>query len=305
MPEDVLPAIPPPPPRAGRWSACTRALRARWELGRARRERKRAVAQLGAALATAGVPLEGEAERARAAVAARDAELALLRAALVDSVAQDRRDYAAASSWLRPVAIARGFATRWLVRDRLWRGGRRRAEACRLLGEAALDAGGSLPTVAEEWASSAREAGERVAAAAALLELHLGGVGGSAALPAIARVAQREAVAFGKPLVHEVKGRVWPRLPALAGLVVGWWVASTFTDSRLGAALHSLGIGSGPRRAVSSSTLHAMEFWLPVLAAAVCSYLSGRVGALVRARYAPGAGEGERPEERDRGPAAG
>jgi hypothetical protein len=30
-----------------------------------------------------------------------------------------------------------------------------------------------------------------------------------------------------------------------------------------------------------------MEFWLPIAAAAICSYASGRIAALVRSRYAP------------------
>ena len=68
---------------------------------------------------------------------------------------------------------------------------------------------------------------------------------------------------------------------------MGWWIASTFTDSRLGATLHALGIGSGARRVVTTKQLHAMEFWLPIVAAAICSYASSRVAAVVRSRYAP------------------
>jgi hypothetical protein len=70
---------------------------------------------------------------------------------------------------------------------------------------------------------------------------------------------------------------------------VGWWVANTFTDSSFSATLHSFGIGEGPRYAVSTGQFHLMHFWLPVAAAATCSYLGSRLGTLIRARYQPGA----------------
>ncbi len=109
----------------------------------------------------------------------------------------------------------------------------------------------------------------------------------AAAVPVIAGHAAREVTALARPFVDEVRTRALPRLPALAGLAAGWWIARTYTDSRFSATLHALGIGSGPRRVVSTERLHAMQFWLPVVAAAVCSYASGRIAALVRARYAP------------------
>ncbi len=96
-------------------------------------------------------------------------------------------------------------------------------------------------------------------------------------------------------MAQEVRGRLFPRVPALAGLGVGWWIAKTFTDSRFSATLHSLGIGSGPRRVVSSERLHAMEFWLPILAAAICSYATGRIAALLRSRYDPTLAPGDVP----------
>ena len=76
-----------------------------------------------------------------------------------------------------------------------------------------------------------------------------------------------------------------PRAPALVGLAVGYFIAQTFTDSQLTATLHSWGLGEGPRHAVRSETLHAMNFWLPLLAAAVSSYAGSRLAALLKRRY--------------------
>ncbi|HET9597355.1 MAG TPA: hypothetical protein VFP65_17325, partial [Anaeromyxobacteraceae bacterium] len=101
----------------------------------------------------------------------------------------------------------------------------------------------------------------------------------------VARGVAREGGALARPVAREVRARLLPKTPALAGLAAGWWIASTFTDSELSATLHRFGLGSGPRHAVSSETLHRMEFWVPVLAAALCSYLGDRVATLVRRRY--------------------
>ena len=39
--------------------------------------------------------------------------------------------------------------------------------------------------------------------------------------------------------------------------------------------------------AISTETLESMQLWVPIAAAAVCSYLGGRFAAKVRARYTP------------------
>ena len=64
--------------------------------------------------------------------------------------------------------------------------------------------------------------------------------------------------------------------------------SQTFTDSEFSATLHSWGFGSGPRHAVRGETLKAMQFWLPLLAAAICSYAGSRLAAAVRTRYEKG-----------------
>ena len=96
----------------------------------------------------------------------------------------------------------------------------------------------------------------------------------------------KEIAHFSGVLLREGRAQLMPRLPAVAGLLVGWWIAQTFTDSELSATLHSWGFGDGPRHAVRGDTLRAMSFWLPLFAAALCSYAGSRLGALIRARYA-------------------
>lgn len=257
--------------------------RAGW---RARREERRALLRLGEAIAGAGAH-PCEALRAPLAeVAAHDAGIGLLHGQLDASRERDRADYAPASFWARPLVVVRGLAERGVLRDRLWRARRERAGACARLGAAAFEASAEATGPAALHAEAARAARARARAAAEREALLLQATGG-AVLPPAAQVAGREAMTFGRFLALELRGRVLPRAPALAGLVAGWWVASTFTDSQLTGLLHRLGIGSGPRRVVSSETYKAMSFWLPITAAALCSYASTRLAAWVRARYAP------------------
>jgi hypothetical protein len=94
-----------------------------------------------------------------------------------------------------------------------------------------------------------------------------------------------EARAFGSALLREGRSQLVPRIPALVGLAAGAWVARTFTESGFLATLHSWGIGSGPRVAVSHGTYRLLAWGLPLLAAATFSYASSRVAGRVRARY--------------------
>jgi Na+/H+-translocating membrane pyrophosphatase len=77
--------------------------------------------------------------------------------------------------------------------------------------------------------------------------------------------------------VAQLRSHLLPKAPALAGLVVGWWIANTYTDSHMRSVLRSVGIGSGGTRVVSGSTYKAMSFWMPLLAAALCAYLGERI----------------------------
>jgi len=288
VPEDVV--LDPGRPRGSklsdRWRAALAALRARSEARRALREERRALLRLGEALAGTTAPAGDGLRGALEEVARHDSAIATMQGAASATLQEDRADYALASPWARPLVVARGLAARCVVRDRLRQVRNERAAACRRLGAAALEQSLAISGEAARMAVAARDARIRAVTAGGQAEALLAPFGGSAVPQSVGCVG-REVAAFGKPLARELRGQLLPRLPALAGLVVGWWVASTFTDSQLSATLHSFGIGSGPRRAVSSGTLRTLGFWLPILAAALCSYAGSRLGALVRTRYAP------------------
>jgi hypothetical protein len=268
----------------GRCRAAPRVLRARREARIATRDERRALLALGSALAGAAAPSGSDVERARGDVAALDAALDRLGTALSASLREDRADYAAVAPWVRPLVVGRGLADRLILRDRLRRVRRARDAACVRLGAAALRESAEIPDVACPLASPAQEARSRIAAATREAESLLSPFGGGL-LPGPARLVAREALAFGRALVREARTQLVPRVPALFGLAAGWWVASTFTDSRILATLHSLGIGRGPRVAVDGETYRILRYALPILAAALCSYASARMAALVRARY--------------------
>jgi hypothetical protein len=236
----------------------------------ARGEARRALERLGASLPPS------------ARVAAIDARIDDLTRAIPLSMERDRGEWAEAPAWARWLVMLRGIADRSVLRALRHRKTRERA-AARL--ELAL---ASLQSAEGEDARLAREAHERAAQAEAALQ----------PLPVVVAEAQH----LVRAVLKEARGQLVPRAPALVGLAVGWWIAQTFTDSELTARLHSWGLGSGPRRAVGGDTLRAMSFWLPLAAAAACSYLGTRLSALIRARYAsvpdaaPVAAEGlERP----------
>jgi hypothetical protein len=257
----------------------------RWEAHRARIDERRAQQRLGEALVAA----RESSARTRPSfdeVAEFSLDVAAIESAMADSLDDDRNDFGAVAAWIRPLVILRGLAVRAVLRHRLLRARKERAAACGRLGAVALSAGplDGNGTVAEA-AAAARAGRSRIDAAQAAERKLLAPFGG-ALFPGAVRRAGRESFAFSKTVAKELRGQFLPRLPALAGLLAGWWIATTFTDSQFSATLHSWGIGSGPRRAVSSETLSAMKFWLPILAAALCSYAGGRLGALVRSRYA-------------------
>lgn len=230
-------------------------LQQRWDAFRAARKERSALRLLGESL-----PPSPE-------IAVQDDRIAGYDRALADSLARDRADYAAVAVWARLLVVLRGLFDRAVLRALRRRALQDRALACERLGAASL---GSAQGAAAESARSAHQAAEQSRA-----RLN--------PLPAAVREAQH----FSTFLWKEARGQLVPRVPALAGLLVGWWIAQTFTDSQLAATLHSWGFGSGPRRAVRSETLQAMKFWLPLLAAALSSYAGSRLAALIRSRYSP------------------
>jgi hypothetical protein len=259
-------------------------IRARSAARRARGDERCSLAALGESLVREPVPATSGLEAARTEVAALDAQIVGLRDAVASSLRDDRIDYAAVAGWLHPLVISRGLASRSILRHRLRRLRKIREAACVRLGAAAAAGPEELPGGARRFLEPVREARSRVARATGEAEGLLAPIGGEL-LPRPVRLLAGEVAAFFHALLREVRAQVVPRAPALLGLVAGWWVTRTFTDSRFLATLHSLGIGSGPRVALDHGTYRFLAWGLPLLAAASCSYLSARLASVVRARY--------------------
>ena len=227
----------------------------RWEAHRARRDERRALLLLGESL-----PPSAEVE-------ALDDRHQTLGRMLTVSMDRDRADFGAVAPWAQPLVVLRGVLDRAVLRSLRQRTAVDREAAYVNSAAASLDgAQGVLAESARQARQAAREAEQRLAP-----------------LPVVAREAKH----FSKYLLVEARGLVLPRIPALVGLMAGFWIAQTFTDSQFTATLHTWGIGSGPRHAVRGETLRALNFAIPLLAAAVTSYGGARLAALVKTRYVP------------------
>src|SRR5207248_11362559 len=123
---------------------------------------------------------------------------------------------------VRPLATRRGRAHRGVRRSCLYRARKELSAAWERLGGDALD-DASLTVPAAELARAARAAALR---AYDDRERLLAPYAGAALPPAMARGA-REARHLTRSVAKEVRGALVPRLPAVAGMGVGWWIANT------------------------------------------------------------------------------
>ncbi len=73
---------------------------------------------------------------------------------------------------------------------------------------------------------------------------------------------------INKQVFNQIRG-----VSAIAGLLVGSWVASTFTTSRLKGFLASWGLIKGGTRVVSTTTYSFLSICLPILGAALTAYI--------------------------------
>jgi hypothetical protein len=260
-----------------RYSAAFRA----WMLGRRiaqlRKREEAALARGGAELAA--VALSSEDEAVRALLHRLDA--ARVNASALDGdgarfAAQDRVDYAAAGRWGRVCVVARGLASAGVLR-----GQRRRAHAALRaihaeLARTALD--GSHADLASRMPSAAAAEIEtirrRIDADTRDREECTAAWNGRP-LPGWAESTIEHTVGFGRFVVLALRSKLVPRLPALAGLLVAWWIAHSFTDDMLTAQIDriaaTLGIGRQSGQ-MSQETRARLLFWLPLIATAGCGY---------------------------------
>lgn len=79
-----------------------------------------------------------------------------------------------------------------------------------------------------------------------------------------------------KELLNFVSRQVFnqiPSLSAIAGIIVGAWVMSTFTASPIKGTLAEWGVIEGGTRVVSSGTYKFMAVVLPILATSITAYI--------------------------------
>lgn len=86
----------------------------------------------------------------------------------------------------------------------------------------------------------------------------------------------REGKELSKVLSRQIFNRI-PGVSAIAGLIVGAWVASTFTTSPVKATLARWGFIEGGRHVVSSPMYRFLSVVLPVLVAAVTAYVVQKI----------------------------
>jgi hypothetical protein len=94
-----------------------------------------------------------------------------------------------------------------------------------------------------------------------------------------------EARRLGEDLLAGLRAWLTPRAPALAAMVLGWWITSRYTESHVRTIMKSLGLSFSRRGthlvSASADTL-LIEYGLPLLAAGLCAFLGNRIAAWVR-----------------------
>lgn len=195
--------------------------------------------------------------------------------ALERSLAADRRDFAEASQLARWAVIGRGILDRAAMRDRAKRDARERAAIERELGR--LTIGDSN---ADEVARICSEAIALREELTKLVEPY-----GGEPLPTWLAVLLRELRTFFGFVWEQLSKRLFLRAPAIAGLLVGWWLGRNFSDSPIATWAHEH-IGLDLRGRSEKEWHEMLAFWLPLLAAALCSYIGWAVATRVQRKYA-------------------
>lgn len=249
---------------------------------------KNALGRLGAQVFVA-LEANGAPESTRELVAALRASVERVTShggARERSLAADRRDFADATQLVRWAVIFRGLLERVVLRDRETRDEETRFELEEQLGRLALDGDSAelrafVPAKGAIEVAAAREdlrlAREERARLLAAYDGH--------ALPDWLAAALRELANFVGFMWDQLTRKFFVRAPALAGLLVGWWIARRYTGSTHGTVLANLGLSD--KQAVDADTLKQMEFWLPLTAGALCAYVSWVIARRVQNKYAP------------------
>jgi hypothetical protein len=242
-----------------------------------RRRELVALARLGRTTLADGGSREGrlaalavEAAGARGRLSALDEERRV-------ALAQTRADLAAVPRWMAPVVFVRGASARAVLRQR-------RGLIEKAMHELHLTAGRlAMATATSPAAREVQAIRSELAGAASERQRRLAGLDAHP-LPVWVDRAREEGKQFGGAVWTQVRSQLTPKVPALAGMAMGWWITTTYTDSHARSILRSVGIGHGGTHVVSGSTYKVMHFGLPLLAAALCAYVGDRVVRYYRSR---------------------
>jgi hypothetical protein len=277
------------PAQPSRFQAAMKSFALDRRICRAQADEKKILAESGEKLSAAGdSPAANHpdtrelCERVRAAAA----QLATLDDALKQSLENDRCDFAMASQLMRWIVITRGISDRWILRDRMRHHRREHAELSYNLGRVAFDGShetlcGALPGEIRKGVETARAEAE---AARAERENLLAPWHGEP-LPPFLATAAGELCTFLRHLWKQLSSKLFMRAPALAALVAGWWIAHHYTTSTIETIRHSLGLGG--RKPIDAETLRRMSFWIPIVAAAFCSWICAFIASRIQRIYAP------------------
>jgi hypothetical protein len=212
-------------------------------------------------------------------------EMNALDLALRGSLEKDRQDYAKASQLMRWIVVGRGLLDRWILKDRVRFHLRERARLSHELGALAFDGThdpllNDVPAPIREGVVKARA---DIAAARSERAKLLAPWNGEPLPPWLA-TAVRETRAFFRHIWEHLSKRLFLRAPAIAALIVAWWIANHYTASFTERLRHSMGFGG--RAPMDPGTLAQIKFIAPILAAALCSYLMSLVAVHVQRKYA-------------------
>jgi len=270
-----------------RWKAVTSTWEIDLRIRRLQREETAALTQAGRRFRTASLEPGPEPTAPVAQALARVAELEeharILAERLAASLEVDRRDYRETNTGLgRGLIVVRGILDRLVLRDEAWRArhelpGRQAELGARVMvDEAARE---RLPAEDRERAMVAHAALERVREERAALLAPWGGK----ALPRWLRTTRNEVESFCTFVKEELTKKVYLRLPALAAMGAAWWITRHYSSLRFESNLNHF-TGEG-RTGLSEAALAQLEFWLPMVVAALVAYLLAAVTKRVRRRY--------------------
>jgi hypothetical protein len=240
-----------------------------------RRREQTALARLGQATLADSGPQVGRLVVLAAEAATTRSRLAALAEERRAADIQTRAELAAVPRWMVPMTIVRSVSARAVLR--------RRGDAIEKgLHELYLTAGRlAVASAIGPAACHVQAIRAELAATASERERRLAASDGRP-LPAWMDRVRAEGKELGGAVWTQLRSQLTPKASALAGMAMGWWITSTYTDSHARSILRSVGIGHGGTHVVSGSTYKVMQFGLPLLAAAVCAYLGQRIAAAVR-----------------------